>query len=142
MKLKEATGLTSFNISLEAAVWTKATSRKSMERAKANYEVAVQQKISAEAGLNQAKAILAESRAGLAEVKAQQVALGTSNPQSRAAAAALETAELNLEFTRITAPVDGYVTNLSLRLGSQAVANQPSLALVDTKSFWINGFFK
>ena len=120
----------------------KATSKKSMERARANYEVAIQQKISAEAGLNQAKAILAESRASLEEVKAQLVALGDSNPQSRAAAAALETAELNLEFTRIKAPVDGYVTNLSLRLGSQAVANQPSLALVDTTSYWIDGFFK
>ncbi len=40
------------------------------------------------------------------------------------------------------APVDGYVTNLNLRLGSQAVANQPVLALVDVNSYWINGFFK
>jgi multidrug resistance efflux pump len=34
------------------------------------------------------------------------------------------------------------VTNLNLRLGSQAVANQPALALVDVKSFWIDGFFR
>ena len=27
-------------------------------------------------------------------------------------------------------------------LGSQAVANQPALALVDVNSFWIDGFFK
>jgi multidrug resistance efflux pump len=38
--------------------------------------------------------------------------------------------------------VDGYVTNLNLRLGSQAVANQPALALVDVNSFWVDGFFK
>jgi len=56
--------------------------------------------------------------------------------------AALEQAKLNLEFTLVKAPVDGYVTNLNLRLGSQAVADQPALALVDINSFWIHGFFK
>ena len=40
------------------------------------------------------------------------------------------------------APVEGYVTNLNLRLGSQVVANQPMLALVDVESFWVDGFFK
>ena len=57
-------------------------------------------------------------------------------------AAAVRQAELNLEFTQVRAPVDGFVTNLNLRLGSQAVANQPTLALVDVNSFWICGFFK
>lgn len=38
--------------------------------------------------------------------------------------------------------MDGYVTNLNLRIGSQAVANQPVLALVDSNSFWVHGFFK
>jgi len=32
--------------------------------------------------------------------------------------ASLEDAQLDLEFTRVKAPVDGYVTNLNLRLGS------------------------
>ncbi|OLQ85186.1 efflux transporter periplasmic adaptor subunit [Vibrio ponticus] len=58
------------------------------------------------------------------------------------AKAALEEAQLNLSFTQITAPVDGYITNLNLRVGSQVVANQPMVALVDKNSFWIEGFFK
>jgi multidrug resistance efflux pump len=56
--------------------------------------------------------------------------------------AELEQAKLNLEFTLVKAPVDGYVTNLNLRLGSQAVAEKPALALVDINSFWIHGFFR
>ncbi len=56
--------------------------------------------------------------------------------------AGVEQARLNLEFTQVRAPVDGYVTNLNLRLGSQAVANQPALALVDVNSFWVHGFFR
>ena len=56
--------------------------------------------------------------------------------------AELKQAQLDLEFTQVNAPVDGYVTNLSLRLGSQAVTNQPALALVDVNSYWVHGFFK
>jgi multidrug resistance efflux pump len=120
----------------------RATSRRSLERAQANYEVSLQEKIGAEAALYQARASLAEAQASLAEAQAKLGALGESNPQLRAALAALRQAELNLEFTEVRAPVDGYVTNLNLRLGSQVVANQPVLALVDVKSFWVDGFFK
>ena len=58
------------------------------------------------------------------------------------AVANLHAAKLDLEFTEVRAPVDGYVTNLLLRYGSQTVANQPALALIDTNSFWVHGFFK
>ncbi len=70
------------------------------------------------------------------------------NDQSAADAAVLganaqlQQAQLNLEFTDVKAPVDGYVTNLNLRLGSQAVANQPALALIDINSYWIHGYFR
>jgi len=58
------------------------------------------------------------------------------------ARANLHAAHLDMEFTEVRAPVDGYVTNLLLRYGSQTVANQPALALVDTSSFWVHGYFK
>lgn len=37
-------------------------------------------------------------------------------------------AMLNLSFTKVYATVDGYVSNLDIRAGTQAVANQPLLA--------------
>jgi multidrug resistance efflux pump len=120
----------------------KATSQKSVDRAKANFEVAVQQRRGAVASLAQAKASLAQSEADLAETRANLGAPGDANASIREARAEVEQAELNLGFTRVRAPVDGYVTNLNLRLGSQAVANQPALALVDVNSFWIDGYFR
>lgn len=54
----------------------------------------------------------------------------------------LNNAKLNLTFTKIYASVDGYVSNINFQIGSQAVANQPILALVDTNSFWVFGFFR
>jgi multidrug resistance efflux pump len=120
----------------------KATSQRALESAKASYEVSVHKKNSAEAGLRQAKSALDEAQASRAEAQAQLGAVGQSNAQVRASLAAVRQAELNLEFTKVKAPVDGYVTNLNLRLGSQAVANQAALALVDINSYWIDGFFK
>ena len=58
------------------------------------------------------------------------------------AEASLHAAILDLEFTEVRAPVDGYVTHLKLRQGTQTVANQPAVALVDAGSFWVHGFFK
>jgi multidrug resistance efflux pump len=120
----------------------RATSEKSLERAKANLEVSVQKKRSAMAGLTQTHAQLAESEATLAESEAKLGALGEANPQLRSALASVHQAELNLEFTQVRAAVDGYITNLNLRLGSQAVANQPALALVDVSSYWVSGYFR
>ena len=120
----------------------KATSVKAYQQAKANYQVTVQQRRTAEAGLGQSKANLAQAQANLAEAKANLGAVDNENPQIRAAKAAFQQAELNLEFTTVLAPVDGYVTNLLLRLGSQMVANQPAIALVDVNSYWIDGYFR
>jgi multidrug resistance efflux pump len=120
----------------------KATSQKAVDRAKANYEISIEQRKTAVAALAQARASLLESEAELAEAKANLGAAGEANASIRAARAAVRQAELNLEFTQVRAPVDGYVTNLNLRLGSQAVENQPALALVDVNSFWVDGFFK
>jgi len=120
----------------------KATSQKSLETAQANYDVSIQQELSAQAGLVQARASLGESEANLAKAKAQLGAIGEENAQVKSALAAVRTAELNYEFTKVYAPVDGYVTNLNIRLGTQSVANQAILALVDSNSYWIDGYFQ
>lgn len=120
----------------------KATSQKAYQQAKANFQVSQQQRRTAIAGLAQAKANLSQAEANLAEAKANLGAVGNENPQIRAAQAAVKQAELNLEFTSVRAPVDGYVTNLLLRLGSQMVANQPVVAFIDVNSYWITGYFR
>lgn len=51
-------------------------------------------------------------------------------------------ATLNLGFTKVFAPTDGYITNFNLRIGAQVVANSPVVALIDEDSFWIEAFFK
>ena len=120
----------------------RATSQKSVDRARANYEVSVQQKVGARENILEAEANLAKAEADFSEAKASLGALGDANANIREARAAVEEAQLNLEFTTVTAPADGYVTNLNLWSGSQAVTNSPALAFIDVNSFWIHGFFK
>ncbi len=54
----------------------------------------------------------------------------------------LRGARLNLGYTKVHATVDGYISNLDFQVGTQAVANTPILALVDSNSFWVFGYFR
>lgn len=54
----------------------------------------------------------------------------------------VNTAKLNLSYTKVYAEVDGYVSNINFQIGSQAVANHALLALVDDNAYWVFGFFR
>jgi multidrug resistance efflux pump len=70
----------------------------------------------------------------------------TRSDQARAALAQAEvnrdTAKLNLERARVVSAVDGIVTNLDLREGAYATAAHPVMAVVDSKSFYVEGYFE
>jgi multidrug resistance efflux pump len=112
------------------------------DQAVADRESAVSAQNNALANVSGARAAKLKAEADVAQARASLGAEGEENARLRAASAEIEAAELDLEFTQVRAPVNGYVTNLTLRLGSQGIANQPALALVDVKSFWVDGFFR
>lgn len=68
-------------------------------------------------------------------VKAMQAAVNVAK-------AALEQANWQLSQTRVAAPVDGWVTNLSVRVGNYASTGQPVFALIDSHSFYVVGYFE
>ena len=116
---------------------------------KRDFDASRETAITAEVKLHQAQLLLDKTRsasiqaeAELAKAKAQLGDPGQNNPAIREAAAQWEAARLNMEFTKVRAPADGYVSNLTLRAGSQVVANQPVLALIDASSFWVAGYFR
>ncbi len=127
---------------VKASAEKRAVSQRDLDNARSKMHIAVAQYERAEESLIEANASLRQAEAELSKSVAELGASGDENAQLRAAQAAVDEARLDLEFTRVVAPVDGYVTNLDLRLGSQAVANQPALALVDAHSFWVHGFFR
>ncbi len=117
-------------------------SKQRMDQITADLQVAIATREQADASLLSANSALLQAGANLAQARANLGAAGEQNAQLRAAKAAVEEAQLNLDFTRVEASVDGYVTNLDLRIGSQAVANQPALALVDVSSYRVDAFFR
>jgi multidrug resistance efflux pump len=116
-----------------------------------------------QAALDQAKGVLAQTQAKLVDLEAnakRAVDLLAQNVISReqyddqvqafeaakadveAAQAAVENAKLNLEFTTVVSPVDGYLTNVNTSPGTYVAAGQQLLALVDTSTFWVAAYFK
>ena len=68
-------------------------------------------------------------------VKAMQASL-------KVAEATLKQAEWQLTQTMVKAPVDGWITSLSTRVGDYATTGQPVFALVDSHSFYVVGYFE
>jgi multidrug resistance efflux pump len=129
-----------------AALETSRSQLKEAEAALAKTQAGVSQAqanlVIAQNGLTEAKAKHDTAIANLDQARADLGQPGEANVRIRQAKVALAQAELKLSWTSIYAPVDGYVTNLSLQSGDQAIANQAALALVDVNSFWIDAYFK
>ena len=87
----------------------------------------------------EAKAVLADAEASIA--KAQQM---LTLHQAMVATITAEIAYLQwqLEQTRLLAPADGTITQLTLRVGDQAVENKPLIGLVDAHAWRIYANYK
>jgi multidrug resistance efflux pump len=98
-----------------------------------------------ESDMKRAQAARRAARAGgvIAEAyRASDAAYIAAEAAYKAALVAQETAELNLKRSVAHAPSDGYVTNLNLYPGDFANAGVARMALVDSDSFWVYGYFE
>jgi membrane fusion protein (multidrug efflux system) len=67
--------------------------------------------------------------------------IASREAQVQAAQAALDQAELNLSYTRITAPADGVIGNRSAQLGQRIQPGQSLMALTQ-EQLWVTANFK
>lgn len=93
-----------------------------------------------------AKSAALTARAVWEQAQASGHQANASREQAEAAVVqaqvALDRAKLDLERTEVRAPVDGYVTNLDVRVGDYAATGSPRLALIDRHSYYIYGYFE
>jgi multidrug resistance efflux pump len=54
----------------------------------------------------------------------------------------LAQAEINLKRAKVLSPVNGYVTNLLMRVGDFAHAGTSNISIIDADSYWIDGYFE
>lgn len=71
-----------------------------------------------------------------------QSAVALARTQVLSAQSARDLARLNLERTRVVAPMDGRLSDLTLRAGDYVTPGKPVMALVDTASLRIEGYFE
>jgi len=118
----------------------------------ARYRLALEQ---AEAVLAGAKSVLEQRReeqqrrerlssVSISEEALNQARTATLSAQATydQAEAALGIAKLNLARTDVRSPVNGRVTNLLVHQGDYATAGHPIVALVDSDSFYVAGYFE
>jgi len=106
--------------------------RQNAERASAADEEAQSSIKSARAGLAAARQQLAVLDAGIAEARADVA-------QARAD---VETARLNLGYTEIHAPIDGYVGNRAAQAGAYVANGAYLLSVIPAQGLWIDANFK
>lgn len=67
---------------------------------------------------------------------------GYAQDKIDAAQAELDQARARLQQTKIVAPINGYVSDLNLNLGSHVVPQQPVLKLIENNAWWVIATFK
>ncbi len=95
----------------------------------------------ADAGVRQAEAQLAEANLVAQNIAAAQAQVKQWDAQVDAAQAALDQAEINLGFTSVVAPQDGWITKRNVELGNFVQPGQQILAIVSPE-IWITANLK
>jgi len=114
----------------------------SLAKANAGQAEATAQLTIALNGLAEAQAALETSQADRDQAMANLGEAGDANVRVRDAKVQLEEAKLKLAWTTITAPTDGYISNLYVSEGTFAVVASPLVAFVDSQSFRVHAFFQ
>ncbi|HEY3449952.1 MAG TPA: HlyD family secretion protein [Myxococcales bacterium] len=94
----------------------------------------------AESGVEQAQGRLAQSSPAEAQIAIAQANARLAQARVAGAEAALNLARLQLSYTRVVAPGDGTVTELSAREGQLAQAGQPLASLVPEATYVVANF--
>jgi membrane fusion protein (multidrug efflux system) len=96
--------------------------------------------------LREARAAVTAARAGVEAARQQLNVLDAQVAEAVAAVkqaeADLETARLNLAYTEIRSPIDGYVGNRAAQVGAYVAAGGYLLTVVPTHGLWIDANFK
>ncbi|MGL4961015.1 MAG: biotin/lipoyl-binding protein [Inquilinus sp.] len=107
---------------------------------------ALQQESAANLQVKQAESERRQRLTSLATTPEEQQSFAGSAVGAKAAFDAAQQqvaqAEINLHRTQVLSPVNGYVTNLLMRVGDYAHQGEANISVIDTDSYWIDGYFE
>jgi membrane fusion protein (multidrug efflux system) len=113
-----------------------------LEAARAAADVAAAQIEQAQSRLEQANAGLrtADTRPQLMQVTSARARAAQATADRRKAE--LDQAELNLQYTRVVAPVTGVVSNRTVEVGQNLQAGQEMMKVIPLEDIWVTANFK
>ncbi|MGA8869826.1 MAG: HlyD family secretion protein [Candidatus Acidiferrales bacterium] len=125
----------------DQAVAAAASGNATVAAAKANASAADQQVTQARARLAAAEAAYRSSQTGPQQVASTKARALSAEADVKEKQAALEQAELNLQYAKIIAPVDGVVSK-SVEVGMNVQPGQQLLTIVPLNDIWVTANFK
>ncbi len=96
----------------------------------------------AEAQYNQGQATVIQSNNLVTQASHNVTTLDPLSGQVSGKQAAIDTAQYNFDNTKVVAPFDARVTNLTLSQGAYATAGQQIFTLIDTRVWWAIANFR
>jgi membrane fusion protein (multidrug efflux system) len=114
----------------------------SVDAARASASAADNQVRQAQSRLLQAQANLRAAATGPQQVENFRSRAQSAQAQADLKKAALEQAELNLQYTVIVAPVNGVVTNRTVEVGQNVSIGQELMKVINLDDIWVTANFK
>ena len=116
------------------SVSREATTQQNVDQSTAQLQLAQGQVTAAQAAVQQAEPV--QQNIGNADQQVNQI-----DAQLKTAQAQLDQAELNLSYTTITAPQDGWITKRNIEVGNYLQVGSTIFSIV-TPQFWVTANFK
>jgi membrane fusion protein, multidrug efflux system len=110
--------------------------------AKAQVDAATSAIASAESHAAQSQAQAEAARTVPEQLKVTRARAGAATAEVQRAVSALAQAELNLQYTKIVAPVTGVLSKRSVEPGQTVQAGQPLFSIVNLDDIWTTANFK
>lgn len=124
------------------AIDTAKAANATVDAARASVHFAEDQVTQAKAKLNQAEAMLRSAETGPRQVQIEKSRARASAALVAKSRAAVERASLDLDYTRVMAPVDGVVAKRSAQVGEYVMPGQQLLAIIPLENIWVTANFK
>jgi len=113
-----------------------------VDAARAAAAAAEQQTNAAQSRVAQAEANMRAALTGPEQVRAVRSRAKSAQALVEVKKAALDQAQLNLQYTTIVSPVDGVVTNRTVEVGQNVQTGQELMRIINLDDLWVTANFK
>ena len=126
----------------DQAVASAKASQATVEAARASADAAQQAVTQAQGKLVQAQANFANANTAPKQMQAMRAKAASALAQAQRKKADLDQAQLNLQYTKIVAPVNGIVSNRTVEVGQNVAPGQELMKVINLDDVWITANYK